>query len=33
VIVLSKGKKVFDGEPGLLASVADGKTWDEDQGG
>ncbi len=28
VIVLSKGKKVFDGEPGLLASVADGKTWE-----
>lgn len=28
VIVLSKGEKVFDGEPGLLASVADGKTWE-----
>lgn len=28
VIVLSKGQKVFDGEPGLLASVADGKTWE-----
>ncbi len=28
VIVLSKGKKVFDGEPGLLASVAKGKTWE-----
>jgi ABC-type multidrug transport system ATPase subunit/preprotein translocase subunit SecF len=28
VIVLSKGEKLFDGEPGLLASVADGKTWE-----
>jgi multidrug efflux pump subunit AcrB/ABC-type multidrug transport system ATPase subunit len=28
VIVLSKGRKVFDGEPGLLASVANGKTWE-----
>jgi multidrug efflux pump subunit AcrB/ABC-type multidrug transport system ATPase subunit len=28
VIVLSKGVKVFDGKPELLASVADGKTWE-----
>ena len=28
VIVLSKGQKVFDGAPGLLASVAEGKTWE-----
>ena len=28
VIVLSKGQKVFDGEPGLLAGEAEGKTWE-----
>jgi ABC-type multidrug transport system ATPase subunit len=28
VIVLSKGEKVFDGEPILLASEAEGKTWE-----
>ena len=28
VIVLSKGKKVFDGEPGLLSEEAEGKTWE-----
>ena len=28
VIVLSKGQKVFDGEPGMLASEAEGKTWE-----
>ena len=28
VIVLSKGEKVFDGEPGLLAEEAEGKIWE-----
>jgi ABC-type multidrug transport system ATPase subunit len=28
VIVLSGGEKVFDGEPGHLASAAQGKTWE-----
>ena len=28
VIVLSKGEKVFDGKPGLLAGEAEGKTWE-----
>lgn len=28
VIVLSEGKKVFDGEPHTLSGVAEGKTWE-----